>query len=98
MAAALVHTGVVHKGIMIPAPQPPTITHVQYLQLLGLFVLAERHVRHLAEIRAAVAALLSGASSERDLHDLVSDAIFGSAAADDLLAELGITVAPPTDA
>lgn len=83
----------------MPEPsQPPTITHVQYLQLLGLFVLAERHVRQLTEIRAAAAALLRGASAESDLDDTVSDAIFGSATADDLLAELGITVAPPADA
>jgi hypothetical protein len=79
-----------------PSPQPSTITHVQELQLLGLFVLTERHRRPLTEIRAAAAALLSGVSGAPDLRDLVGNAIFGSAPADQLLAELEITVEPPT--
>lgn len=46
-------------------------THVQYLQLLGLFVLAERHVRQLTETWAALAALLGPATRESDLQDMV---------------------------
>lgn len=80
---------------MSPAPPTPTITHVQYLQLLGQDEQAERHVRQLAEIRVVVA-LLPAANAESDLDDVVSDAIFGTTDVDQLLAKLGITVALPS--
>jgi hypothetical protein len=54
-------------------------------------------MRQLTEIRAAVVELLSAQHREPDLHNLVSDAIFGNAPVDELLADLGIRVAPPTD-
>lgn len=41
---------------MIASPQPPMITRVQYLQLLGQHKQAERHVRQLAEMGATGAA------------------------------------------
>jgi hypothetical protein len=41
-----------------------------------------------------VTTLLGPASAEPDLDDMVSDAIFGATPVEQLLTELGITVAP----
>lgn len=62
-----------------------------------MFVLVARSVRQLAELRAAVVVRLGAVRAEPDIQDMVSDARFGSTGVDDLLAELGITVVPPTD-
>lgn len=50
------------------APQK-TITQLQYLQLLGLFVLAERAVRQIDEIRVSAVALLGGPDATGRLVD-----------------------------
>jgi hypothetical protein len=75
----------------------PQITRAEYLQLLGLLTLAERHNKSLEEIRAAAAEI----TGERDSHGAPSDnghtadAVYGSRDLDELLRLLNIAVDDP---
>jgi hypothetical protein len=66
------------------------ITYRQYLELLGLLVLAARHNQAILDIKLATAALLG----ETDTGGHVADAVYGDTDAEVLLRRLAITVAP----
>lgn len=69
-----------------------TITHSQYLQLLGLMTLAKQYNAMLEQLLIAAATI----TQEKDVHTgHVSDMVYGSRELDDGLNCLEITVLPP---
>lgn len=67
-----------------PTTTPPTtIDHHQYLELIGLFTLADKHARALDDIRLAAAELLGAPRYANDaaakhIRDHISDEIYGA--------------------
>jgi len=75
-----------------------TITHDDYLRLVGLLTLARDHNRMLKEIERS-AARITGETDEHsdDYFGITSDAVVCDYTASDLLGRLGITVEAPAE-
>lgn len=70
-----------------------TITHAEYLQLLGLMELARRATAHSKSIIAAAAAIVG--EKEEDIGHTADECSSSDPSADALLQRLGIKVVEP---
>jgi hypothetical protein len=70
---------------------PKTITSLEKLQLLGLFVLHDRAEAHRLSIEKSVADIV-GEEGEDGYHGHVSDSLFNKSSVEDMLRKLEIKV------
>jgi len=75
-----------------------TISHTEYLQLLGLSVIGGQHYRKLTEVRDAIYEMLETTEDSNEDGGWIGDTIWGDDRWDvnGLLKKLKIEVRPPT--